>query len=347
MKHCASCDQDLEDSLFNQRQIKCKECVKIYKQKHYLENKKLYVAKMKLYRENNKEVISAKKKEYRENNKEIIAAHKKKYAINNREKENKRKLAWANKKYLSIKGQNAIKKIYQNIMIELINQTNVKICTNCKKEKKLTNFKHKQIEKETSKCLECRDKINNNITTLSYREKQKKYYKEVLVSYSDDYKKGKECVDCGEDNWLVLEYDHINRNEKSCLVLHCGTLDKMIREIDKCELRCTFCHQLKTMKERGKGKKTGALKIKTDYTNQEKLKIEKCEKCDRKVEDNTLSAFDFDHLDRETKIECISKIVIDHKYTLEELKIEISKCRLLCKNCHKLHTLKQLHNKSN
>lgn len=42
----------------------------------------------------------------------------------------------------------------------------------------------------------------------------------------------------------------------------------------------------------------------------------------------------FDHLDPKTKVERISKMVFSTKYKLEDIKIEISKCQILCANCH-------------
>jgi hypothetical protein len=45
-----------------------------------------------------------------------------------------------------------------------------------------------------------------------------------------------------------------------------------------------------------------------------------------------------------TKTNCVSKLDND-KYLIHVLHNEISKCRLLCKNCHFIHTRKQLWNK--
>jgi hypothetical protein len=61
------------------------------------------------------------------------------------------------------------------------------------------------------------------------------------------------CVDCGETDPVVLEFDHV-RGKK---VSNIGTLaasacwQKIQTEIAKCEVRCANCHRRKTAKELG------------------------------------------------------------------------------------------------
>ena len=61
------------------------------------------------------------------------------------------------------------------------------------------------------------------------------------------------CVDCGESNVLVLEFDHIDHDTK---ISEIGTMarnglsfQKIINEIDKCQVRCANCHRIKTAYE--------------------------------------------------------------------------------------------------
>jgi len=55
------------------------------------------------------------------------------------------------------------------------------------------------------------------------------------------------CVDCGEDDPRVLEFDH--QGDKIANVsnmIQKGSLKALLAEIEKCEVRCANCHRRKT-----------------------------------------------------------------------------------------------------
>lgn len=63
--------------------------------------------------------------------------------------------------------------------------------------------------------------------------------------FSDDYKRKHPCVDCGEDDIVVLQFDHVNGDkdkEVSIMINKAYSLERIQREIDKCEIRCANCH---------------------------------------------------------------------------------------------------------
>jgi hypothetical protein len=68
-----------------------------------------------------------------------------------------------------------------------------------------------------------------------------------------DYLSTHACVDCGESDPVVLEFDHVKGKNAAIarLVADGVTLDRLQQEIALCEVRCRNCHARKTARERG------------------------------------------------------------------------------------------------
>lgn len=77
------------------------------------------------------------------------------------------------------------------------------------------------------------------------------------------------CVDCGNTDLLVLEFDHV-RGKKEFnvgeMVQRGMSLAKIKKEVTKCDVRCANCHTKKTAKERNY---MSYLVIMDDYVNSE------------------------------------------------------------------------------
>lgn len=60
-------------------------------------------------------------------------------------------------------------------------------------------------------------------------------------------------MDCGENDPVVLEFDHISDKIDSVSRMICDSysLDSLEKEIAKCEVRCANCHRRKTAKQLG------------------------------------------------------------------------------------------------
>lgn len=57
------------------------------------------------------------------------------------------------------------------------------------------------------------------------------------------------CVDCGNHNLMCLDFDHVRgvKFRGVCqLVLRAVSLETLQKEIDKCEIRCSNCHRIRT-----------------------------------------------------------------------------------------------------
>lgn len=150
---------------------------------------------------------------------------------------------------------------------------------------------------------------------------------------------GGKCVECGINNLCVLDFDHIDPNNKLEQVGRVGK-KRMQEEADKTQLLCRNCHRMKTKQENidnfshieSKSKKCKNKKL--EFVNSIKLLIGKCQICDLICNNLNTVCFDFDHLEWfEKKInvsQCISKTKI-------EIIDEIKKTRFLCSNCHTIY----------
>jgi hypothetical protein len=90
-------------------------------------------------------------------------------------------------------------------------------------------------------------------------DKRRKYdnkirRREAARQYVWDYLSTHPCVDCGETDPKVLEFDHV-RGEKTgaVSVLANGNyaLERVIEEIKRCDVRCANCHRRKTYDDQG------------------------------------------------------------------------------------------------
>ena len=76
--------------------------------------------------------------------------------------------------------------------------------------------------------------------------------------YVENIKKQSGCVDCGESNHLVLDFDHIEDNKYKCIsnmVYESYSIKTIQKEIDKCEVRCSNCHRIITHNRRNNNTK--------------------------------------------------------------------------------------------
>jgi hypothetical protein len=56
------------------------------------------------------------------------------------------------------------------------------------------------------------------------------------------------CTDCGEQDPVVLEFDHRADKREAVVRLACGcSLETLRQEIAKCDVRCANCHRVRTL----------------------------------------------------------------------------------------------------
>ncbi|GAB5492936.1 MAG: hypothetical protein Phog2KO_31510 [Phototrophicaceae bacterium] len=94
-----------------------------------------------------------------------------------------------------------------------------------------------------------------------YQEKARRWNDEnqdehrmKMRQYAFDYLLAHPCVDCGETDPIVLEFDHVRGvklSEVSVLLGSTVSMKRLTDEIAKCDIRCANCHRRKTAQERG------------------------------------------------------------------------------------------------
>ena len=143
----------------------------------------------------------------------------------------------------------------------------MKTCIECKIEKDIEQFpwRNKKKNMRVGRCNVCHNKwYREYFSKPDNRKKQIKRVEHInkrqieeARKYVLDFLNRNPCVDCGEKNPIVLEFDHRKGVEKVFIISSALstksyiTLDLVKTEIEKCDIRCANCHRIKTAKEYG------------------------------------------------------------------------------------------------
>src|SRR3990167_6426220 len=118
----------------------------------------------------------------------------------------------------------------------------MKRCSCCQKIKpnKAFNFKNRKKQKRNSFCAEC-----HKVYCRNHYQKNKKYYKQkarrwdakqikINLDRLGEYFVNHPCVDCGEQDTVVLEFDHVfgkKQSDISSAVYSPWPWDRILEEI--------------------------------------------------------------------------------------------------------------------
>ena len=133
-----------------------------------------------------------------------------------------------------------------------------KQCTKCKTTKSVDEFPRRG-KSYSSWCKECkrahdRYAYQNNIgqgdnrrqRLYENRAAKKQEHRQIIWEYLLLHP----CVDCGESDPIVLEFDHVRGIKVTEVSAMIGSnTDKLLLEIAKCDIRCCNCHKRRTAKE--------------------------------------------------------------------------------------------------
>lgn len=137
----------------------------------------------------------------------------------------------------------------------------MKICIRCHQEKDILdfNFKFKSRNIRQAQCKICtRLYVRNHYYTnkkyyLLKAHKRRQATRNRIREFIWNYLSSHGCIDCGEKDILVLEFDH--RRDKMIeigkMVSGYYSLIRVNQEISKCDVRCANCHRRRTAIEQG------------------------------------------------------------------------------------------------
>jgi hypothetical protein len=150
------------------------------------------------------------------------------------------------------------------------------------------------------------------------------------------------CSDCGENDRIVLEFDHVGdkRSEISTLVLRGVRVAEIEREIARCEVVCANCHRRRTAKRAGWRRLHAGLAGAPWRSAREERNVRHaitvlhesgCVDCGA----SDICALDFDHVG--PKRASVMRLARDEA-SLARLDEEIACCEVRCANCHRRRT---------
>ena len=137
-----------------------------------------------------------------------------------------------------------------------------RVCARCHAEKPLDAFpiKNKTRGTRASYCVPCRSDYGKE----HYRQHRSSYLtKNVAANVRHrrsnrdlvyEYLSAHPCVDCGQIDPVVLDFDHVDPKTKLWPVgkmLSRQATPAIEREIEKCVVRCANCHRMRTATQFG------------------------------------------------------------------------------------------------
>ena len=147
----------------------------------------------------------------------------------------------------------------------------MKPCVTCGRTLATTQFNRKQsaVDGLQNVCREC----NRERARRYYRENREKHLRIIVARTAQAKRRARElageyllahpCVDCGEEDLRVLDFDHrlgSGKTRNVMLLVNNGySLARIRAEIEKCDVRCRNCHARVTYERSGHDWRTALL----------------------------------------------------------------------------------------
>ena len=109
--------------------------------------------------------------------------------------------------------------------------------------------------RQCQRAWNCEHYRRNRTTYIANAKRHNVEYHAANIERLVDYLLAHPCVDCGEQDILVLHFDHRDRAAKLVevgrLMSRYSNWPQIAAEIAKCDVRCANCHQRRTAKQFG------------------------------------------------------------------------------------------------
>jgi hypothetical protein len=154
------------------------------------------------------------------------------------------------------------------------------------------------------------------------------------------------CVDCGEADPVVLEFDHLDEKTASISVLlsQTATRKALEAEIARCEVVCTNCHRRRTARRAGWRRASATEPVTRPYPSwtvernlahvYEVLRGSACADCGERDP----LVLEFDHIG--LKRAGVTRLAW-YGCSLATIDAEIAQCDIRCVNCHRRATARR------
>lgn len=146
-------------------------------------------------------------------------------------------------------------------MLLLCVAARTKLCPKCLIEKPLSAYSRRTVKSlhPCSYCIPCQRSYSrahyarNKELHNSRRYVRNKASRSSVRQFMVDYLAQHPCVDCGERDLIVLEFDHVRgvkQGDISRMVNNRNSISQIEMEVAKCDVRCANCHRRRTARQR-------------------------------------------------------------------------------------------------
>jgi hypothetical protein len=144
-----------------------------------------------------------------------------------------------------------------DVVSPLLTDGETKHCTGCRLERPISEFviKNKDTGRRGTRCRACRSAYGK----LHYEKHRDRYMsrtrrprhtqRDSYWFWLMNYLASHPCVDCGQTDPIVLQFDHRDGTTKVGTVgamLNRASWSALLAEVAKCDVRCANCHRLRT-----------------------------------------------------------------------------------------------------